>query len=116
MIIALMTALGSVLSLVTLSFVGVSKTLINIATGQQTGYMFETAMFLAALLGLRLIIQISVNFLNVHASSRLEISLKRHVFKLLINKDYLSVAKYHSGELLNRLNSDVSVIDRKSVV
>lgn len=109
-IIALMTALGSVLSLVTLSFVGVSKTLINIATGQQTGHMFETAMFLAALLGLRLIIQISVNFLNVHASSRLEISLKRHVFKLLINKDYLSVAKYHSGELLNRLNSDVSVI------
>ena len=105
-----MTVMGSVLSLVSLAFVGVSKNLVNIATGQQPGKMFETAAFLIVLLVLRLAIQIAVNFLNVHASSRLEISLKRHVFKLLINKEYLEVASYHSGELLNRLNSDVSVI------
>ncbi len=110
LIIALMTVLGSVLSLISIAFVSVSKTLVDIATGFQTGKMFETAAYLAALLILRLLIQITINFMNVHASSRLEIALKRHIFKQIINKDYLSVVKIHSGELLNRLNSDVSVI------
>ena len=58
----------------------------------------------------RLVIQIAINYINVHACSGLEIALKRNVFRVLINKDYLSVAKFHSGELLNRINSDVSVI------
>lgn len=109
-IILLMTVTGSILSLISLAFVSVSTALINIATGQQTGMMLKTAAYLASLLLLRLIIQISVNFMNVHASSRLEIMLKRYIFKLIVNKDYLAISKIHSGELLNRLNSDISVI------
>lgn len=109
-IILLMTVTGSILSLISLAFVSVSTSLINIATGQQTGMMLKTAAYLASLLLLRLIIQISVNFMNVHASSRLEIMLKRYIFKLIVNKDYLAISKIHSGELLNRLNSDISVI------
>ncbi len=109
-LIALMTVLGCVLSLISLKFVGVSKNLINIATGQENGIWLDVALLLAALLVLRLLVQIGINFLDVHAASGMEISLKRHIFKNLLDKDYLAVTKYHSGELLNRLNSDVSVI------
>lgn len=110
LIIFLMTLLSSSLSLISLKFVSVSKDLVNIATGQESGVWLDVTLLLVFLLLLRLVIQIGVNFLNVHASSRMEISLKRHVFRILLNKDYLSVTKYHSGELLNRLNSDISVI------
>ncbi|MBP1554132.1 MAG: nicotinate-nucleotide--dimethylbenzimidazole phosphoribosyltransferase [Oscillospiraceae bacterium] len=50
-----------------------------------------------------LIIQVSINFVNVHANSRFEISLKNRIFKKLLKKDYISVSAYHSGELLNRI-------------
>ena len=110
LIILLMTAMSSILSLISLKFVGISKDLVNIATGQKAGTLRNAVIFLLLLLATRLIIQIAVNFLNVHASSRMEISLKRHVFKSMLGKKYLSITKYHSGELLNRLNSDVSVI------
>ena len=110
LIIFIMTLLSSMLSLISLKFVSVSKDLINIASGSGEGSFLSTGIILVMLLFLKLAVQISVNFLNVHASSRMEISLKRHVFKVLLDRDYLAVTKYHSGELLNRLNSDVSVI------
>ncbi len=109
-VILLLTAVSIVLSLVQIRFATASRSLMDIATGVIEGRMSGAFFVLAALLLIRLVLQIFINYLNVHASSRFEIALKRHLFKILINKDYLSVAKYHSGELLNRINSDVSVI------
>jgi len=109
-IVVVMTLLGCLLSLISLAFVGASKNLVNISTGQESGVWLDAAVVLVALLFSRLIVQIVINFLNVHASSRMEIGLKRYIFNNLLTKDFLSVSKYHSGELLNRLNSDVSVI------
>ena len=73
--------------------------------------MFSSAFtILVGLLLVRLALQIVVNYVNVHAMSQFEIALKRRIFKTLIGKEYLSVSSFHSGELLNRINSDVSVI------
>lgn len=109
-IIFLMTIISCILSLISLKFVSISKSLVNITTGQSGGSWKFVIVMLIFLLFLRLILQISINFLNVHASSRMEIDLKRYIFSMLLNKDYLSISKYHSGEILNRINSDVSVI------
>ena len=109
MILAL-TVLSAVFSLLQLSFVSASKNVIDIATGVKQGTLTDACITLVALLLVQLVMQIGTNFLNVHACSRLEIALKRNVFNSLLQKRYLDVAKYHSGELLNRLNSDVSVI------
>lgn len=98
------------LSLLSLKFVSVSRELINIATGISQGSLISACILLAAMLILRLVVQILTSYINVHASSRLEISLKRDIFRNLINKDFLALSAYHSGELLNRINNDVSVI------
>lgn len=108
--ITVLTVLSIALSLLSLQFVLASKNVINIAVGQLEGVLLHACLYLAFLLLVRLVLQILVNYANVHAHSRFEIELKRHVFKTLINKDYLAVSQYHSGELLNRINSDVSVI------
>ena len=108
--IALLTVGSMILSLITLQFSMQSKKLIDIATGASASGFLEVCIKIVVMLALMLLVQVAINFINVHASSRFEISLKNHVFKKLLTKDYLSVSEYHSGELLNRINSDVNVI------
>lgn len=108
--IAALIVTSILLSLLSLKFVSVSREVINIATRNIEGNLINSCIILILLLLIQLCIQILISYINVHASSRLEISLKRNIFKKLINKDYLSLSSYHSGELLNRINSDVSVI------
>jgi len=109
-IIAILTLMSVFLSLIQIRFATASKTVMDIATKVTEGTLSSAFFVLVFLLVLRLVVQIATNYLNVHATHKLSISLKNHLFRTLINKDYLSVAKYHSGELLNRINSDVSVI------
>ena len=110
-IFIVLLTLGSVItSLISLQFSMESKNIIDIATGVKEGSFNTAVIRIAGFLAVLLVLQITINFINVHASSRFEIHLKNSVFKRLLNKDYLSVSKYHSGELLNRINSDVGVI------
>ena len=108
--IALLTVGSILLSMLSLQFSMQSKTIIDIATGASDKNFISACVSIAIMLALMLVVQISVSFINVHASSRLEIALKNHIFGILLRKDYLAVSEYHSGELLNRINSDVSVI------
>ena len=109
-VIALLTVISVVMSLVQVRFATASKDVIDVATKATDGIFSSVFIILIGLLVFRLLLQIISNYVNVHASSQLEIALKRRIFKTLIAKDYLSVSKFHSGELLNRINSDVSVI------
>lgn len=43
-------------------------------------------------------------------STKMEISLKANLFRNIMDKDYAAVTAYHTGELMNRLDSDVSVV------
>lgn len=105
-----LTVAAILVSLISLKFVSISREVIDIATGKAEGALLASCIVLVILLILKLLIQIVISYVNVHASSRLEISLKRNIFRRLIGKDYLALSSYHSGELLNRINNDVSVI------
>ena len=43
-------------------------------------------------------------------SAKLEISMRASLFRDMLNKNYADVTAYHSGELMNRLTSDISVV------
>lgn len=108
--ILFLTVLSVVYSLLQLSFVTASKNVIDIATKTVSGDLIRASLVLIFLLIVQLCFQIGINFINVHAASRFEIALKRNVFRRMLDKNYLSISAYHSGELLNRLNSDINVI------
>lgn len=108
--VILLALLATAVSLISLRFTLASKAVLDIATGQQTGSLPSACLLLGVLLLIQLGVQVSINFINVQANVKLEIALKRSVFKTLISRDYLSVSKYHSGELLNRLTSDINII------
>ncbi|MBR4720347.1 MAG: ABC transporter ATP-binding protein [Clostridia bacterium] len=109
-VIILLSVISIALSVIQINFATASKDVMDIATKQTDGVLKDAFLVLLMLLLIRLVLQITVSYLNVHACSRFEIALKRHIFGILIKKDYLSVSKFHSGELMNRINSDVSVI------
>ena len=97
-------------SLIQLSFVAVSKDLIDVATGVLGGSFISVFVSLIVLLLFLLIFQIAIDFLNVHVLSKFEIALKSRIFKSMMDKDYLAISAYHSGDLINRLSSDVNIV------
>ncbi len=108
--ILLLTALAVFMALIALKFTDVSKNVMDVATGQAEGSFIYECAWLIGLLILQLVVQVSINFATVHVTAKMDIDMKRNIFRRLINKDYFSVSAYHSGDLLNRLTSDLSVI------
>ena len=103
----LLTLMSVSTGLVSLKFTDVSKNVLDIATRQRDGSLKNACIWMVILLTVQLIIQISMTFVNVHASAKMDIEMKRNIFKKMINKDYIAVSKYHSGDLLTRLTSDL---------
>ncbi len=108
--ILLLTVLSVLSSLVALKFTSVSKLVLDVATNQAEGNLVNVGIWFAVLLLLQLLISIILTFVNVHVSAKMDIEMKRNIFKNIINKDFIAISKYHSGDLLNRLTSDLSVI------
>lgn len=88
----------------------VSKNVIDAATGQANGSFIEESMKLFAVVAAQIALQAISSNLLIRANGTLMIKLKTIVFSGLLKKDWQSVGVYHSGELLNRINSDVNVI------
>lgn len=63
-------------------------------------------LVIAAQLALRLF----CNSLNEAVKARLELNLRDDMLKFLLKKNYASVSDKHSGEILNRMFSDVQVV------
>ena len=108
--ILLLMVLCVIYSLIQLEFVTASKNLIDLATGVIEGSFLDGFIVLIVLLLLLLALQIIIDFMNIHALSKFEIALKTRIFKSMIGKDYLAITGYHSGDLINRLSSDVNII------
>ncbi len=58
----------------------------------------------------QVILHAVTSHLRVSVSGKLEMRLRERVFSSLLRTDYTAVSGYHSGELITRLTSDVTVI------
>jgi len=59
---------------------------------------------------LQLILRIFCRNIEARLQGRLEITYKTKLLGKILHKDYAHTASYHSGELLNRLTSDIAVV------
>ncbi len=73
-------------------------------------------LFIKALLSLVYVILGQVFFsavsqyLTVRTTARIEMKFKEGLFRSILKKDYQTINKFHSGELLTRLTSDISIV------
>jgi ABC-type multidrug transport system fused ATPase/permease subunit len=93
-----------------LGFVGVSKRLVDIATGVSEGRM---ATYVTALLVL-MVVQIVCSLTSVRIGTKNEIGMsngvRRRLFKRLMESRWCFGNELHSGDMINRLEEDVRVI------
>ena len=112
----LLTVLSSAVSTVNVSFAIATKDFIDSALALAQGggltvdALLSSGAFLAGLILLSLILQAALSRINARASFRLDIRIKQLFFNSLLKKDYSKISEYHSGELMNRLTSDISVV------
>lgn len=71
-----------------------------------TKYSIMLGIIVASQFGLRVLI----NGLTERIQAEIEMSIKSYLFDKIIGKEYGSINKYHSGELMTRLSSDVTIV------
>jgi len=108
--IVLLVLIGVLLSLCGVGFALISRGVIDIATKQTKGNLLNQSLLLGLLIIVQMLLQVVFASLNIRTSGKLAISFKKQIFSTLVKKDWTSVSNYHSGELLNRITSDASVI------
>ena len=86
------------------------RALVDTAVGRDQPGFLRAALLLAGLTLLQLGARALLRFLRERCSSGLENRLKGQLFHCLLTRDYGAVTARHSGEWMNRLTSDVSLV------
>lgn len=106
----LYTLLGVVGTAVSLVSSLLSKDLVDIITGHQTGRLLGT---FAAMVGFSIanivVTQIS-GYASTFISMKVDAEIKNDIFSKMLVTDWESLAEYHTGDLVTRWSSDVSNI------
>ncbi len=110
----MLIAIVITISYINVQFSLVSKSLIDVATKQVDGNLKVTVFELVALLISQLVLRIVYIRIHITVSGKFAMSLRTELFYKLLAKDYSEVSKIHSGEILNRLVSDISLLSEKS--
>ena len=104
------TALGLVSTAIGLISGFISRDMIDIITGHQTGEVVKTfALMIGFQLGSAVVSQIS-NIVAGVISMKVDAEVKADVFAKILVTDWESLTHYHTGDLLTRWGSDASNI------
>lgn len=101
-------AINAILSIV---FADFSKNIINAATKEHSldRVVHFTICFLILAMVQLLLTLVSRSFTE-RCKARIEVTLRKYILDIVMRKDYQSVTKYHTGEIQNRMTSDVTTI------
>ena len=113
--IFLLVVLSVLTTLSTLAFAYLVRYLINSAAAGNTKQLW---IFSAILLG-TLLLKILLKTLSAYSSEKLRarmyVGLQRKTFAKILRSNYAGIQKYHSGELITRLTTDVQEISVDTV-
>ena len=99
-----------VLSLMSLGVTLVTKSLIDAATGGRGDALWTWGAALAALIIAERILSVVSAGIRTRASAALQKSMQSMVTEAILGKEYAGLRNFHSGELVNRVFSDVGVV------
>lgn len=89
-----------------------TKELVDAAVGQNTNNLIKYAIMLAVFILIQLLFSYIISRLNAFIRARMQKTMRRDVLNEILKKEYKEISAFHSGELVNRMFSDVSnVID-----
>lgn len=117
--IILLTLLNVILAGIAVYNSYMLRNVIDAATGKSSfgtmqddrlnGILFWGVLFGAIVLA-RVILTVISNHLVFKINARLTISLKSNLYRTIIRKNYAKITRFHTGEMINRLNNDIGSI------
>ena len=93
----------------------VSRDVIDIATGDKTGNLINTVFLLFGVIFVHFGAMFAASLLKNKTHIDLCINYKKTLFPLILRKNYSKISIFHSGDLVNRLVSDVDAVVTGSV-
>lgn len=88
----------------------VTKELIDAAVSSRAEVLWKFGIALLLIVLGEIAISYITSLVRVHASAKLQRKLQGTLIRNILTKEYASLKGYHSGELVNRVFSDASVI------
>lgn len=109
--VAVLIFANTVNAVLTVLYAGFSERIINAAAEDHSveKVIYNTIAFLILIM-----VQLALNLVSRSFSerckARIEVTLRGHILNTVLRKDYSGVTKYHTGEIQNRMTSDVTAI------
>lgn len=97
-------------SVCSIIFALLSRDVIDIAVHNQAGNLLVEGIKLGGIIVVEIILRVINSRMNVSFGGKLEMRLRENVFTSVVGKKWSEVSSYHSGEVVNRIRSDASVI------
>lgn len=92
-----------------------TKKVLDIATGDAAGNLAAAGAALFAVIALQVTAGACQSLLNAYTNGKLTMSLREYLFTAICKKKYEEISPYHSGDILNRITSDVDTVVSSSV-
>lgn len=93
----------------------VSRDVIDIATKAKTGNLINTVFLLFGVIAIHFGAMFVASIIKNKTHIDLCVNYKRTLFPLILRKNYAKISSFHSGDLVNRLVSDVDAVVSGSV-
>lgn len=110
LLVGVLVAVQAVLSVSSIAFAFVLRRIINMAVqGASTGFR-ASFVLLAGVIAAQIALGAAGRFLSEYTTTTVENRFKQRLFAALLTGNYASVTAVHSGEWMNRLTSDTTVV------
>ena len=110
LLVGVLVAVQAVLSVSSIAFAFILRRIINMAVqGASTGFR-SAFVLLAGVIAAQIALGAVSHFLSEYTTTTVENRFKQRLFTALLTGNYASVTAVHSGEWMNRLTSDTTII------
>lgn len=109
-LLVLLTFSNALLSVCSVSLALLAKEIVDAAVSGDRERLVRYSVVLLCVIVLQVLLRILIKSLEVRVSGRMEMEYKRVLFGEILSKDYSCVTAFHSGELLTRLTSDITLV------
>ena len=87
-----------------------SRRFLDIATGAEQGNLNVQILFILGLILFQAVLNIICSYVRMRVTAKLEIQIRTGIFSTILRKKYHKIVYMHSGEILNRMTSDIDIV------
>lgn len=106
------TVIGCSAVLLDFAFIWATKMAIDIATGKAEGHLSTAGWLLTGIVVLQVLIGLSSRWIRALLGVKAQNTMQQRIFVSLLDSQWKALEKRHTGDMLNRLERDVSDVVR----